>query len=144
MTIRKIYVASSWRNSWQPSTVIALRKLYEVYDFRNPAPDNTGFKWYDIDPHWPTWLPAQFRKALDHPIAQAGFKCDKDAMDWADTCLLVLPSGKSAHLEAGYMAGEGKKVIVYSPATAIEPELMYKLLGKICLNWTEVLEELAR
>lgn len=141
---KRIYVASSWRNSYQPSTVITLRKLYEVYDFRNPAPGNEGFTWGQLDRDWEHWSPARFRDALQRPIAQAGYLCDKEGMDWADTCVLLLPSGKSAHLEAGYMAGEGKRVIVYSPAPSIEPELMYKLLGKICITWDEVLEELAK
>lgn len=40
----KIYVASSWRNERQPEVVEHLRSFgYEVYDFRNPAPGDTGF-----------------------------------------------------------------------------------------------------
>lgn len=33
----RIYVASSWRNKYQPEVVAALRKAgHKVYDFRNP------------------------------------------------------------------------------------------------------------
>lgn len=33
----KIYVASSWRNTYYPSVVSALRDAgHDVYDFRNP------------------------------------------------------------------------------------------------------------
>ena len=40
----RIYVASSWRNKYQPEVVTALRKAgHEVYDFRNPK-DNPGGK----------------------------------------------------------------------------------------------------
>lgn len=40
----KIYVASSWRNAYQPQVVDALRKEgNEVYDFRNPAEGDNGF-----------------------------------------------------------------------------------------------------
>lgn len=47
----RIYVASSWRNVYQPAVVDALRALpgCEVYDFRNPAPGDSGFAWSDID-----------------------------------------------------------------------------------------------
>lgn len=39
--MRKIYVASSWRNSIQAEIVAALRaEGHEVYDFRNPGPNN--------------------------------------------------------------------------------------------------------
>ena len=43
----RIYVASSWRNeARQQATVHALRGAgHEVYDFRNPAPGDTGFSW---------------------------------------------------------------------------------------------------
>lgn len=36
-----------------------------------------------------------------------------DAMNSADLCILVLPSGPVAHTEAGYMRGEEKAVFVY-------------------------------
>ena len=49
---------------------------------------------------------------------------------WADTCVLVLPCDRSAHTEAGWMAGKGKKVIVYIPEM-VEPELMYKLFDEV-------------
>ena len=40
----KIYVASSWRNKYQPEVVAALRKAgHEVYDFRNPKDNPGGF-----------------------------------------------------------------------------------------------------
>ena len=55
---RRIYVASSWRNAQQPEIVEALRfEGYEVYDFRNPAPGNTGFAWSEIDREWLGWQP---------------------------------------------------------------------------------------
>lgn len=103
---------------------------HEVYDFRHPAPGNTGFHWTEIDPFWQSWGPEQFRSALQHPVAVSGFGLDKAAMDWADTCVLVLPAGRSAHLEAGYMAGQGKRVVAWTNEP-IEPELMYGLLGPL-------------
>ncbi len=40
----KIYVASSWRNKYQPEVVAALRKAgHKVYDFRNPKDNPGGF-----------------------------------------------------------------------------------------------------
>lgn len=138
----KIYVASSWRNTYQPGVVKFLRGMdYEVYDFRNPAPGSNGFRWSEIDPDWETWSPDAYAVALNHPIAVAGFESDKNGMDWADVCVLVLPSGRSAHLEAGYMAGQGKPVVVYQPEKC-EPELMNKLLGSVETTWGGVLRYL--
>jgi hypothetical protein len=126
MTLKKIYVASSWRNAYQPLVVEGLREAkHEVYDFRNPGPENTGFGWDQIDSNWKSWTPAQFIEALKHPMAQKGYGNDKRAMDWCDVCVLVLPSGNSSHLEAGWCAGRGKATVVYVPELR-EPELMYK------------------
>lgn len=127
---RRIYVASSWRNDFQAGVVRELRAAgHEVYDFKNPAPGNAGFAWSAIDPDWLGWDPATFAGLIQtHPVAEAGFGHDKAALEWADTCVLVLPCGRSAHLEAGYAAGQGKRVIWWLRPEKFEPELMY-LLG---------------
>ena len=62
-------------------------------------------------------------------------------MEWADACVLVLPCGRSAHTEAGWMAGRGKKVVVYIPKME-EPELMYKLFDKVAGTLDEVIKAL--
>jgi nucleoside 2-deoxyribosyltransferase len=127
MRKEKIYVASSWRNELQPGVVERLRKEgYEVYDFRNPAPGDHGFQWSAIDSDWQQWTPEQFRDALSHPIAQDGFYKDMSALDDCDVCVLVMPCGRSAHLEAGYAKGAGKRTYILMPDMS-EPELMYKM-----------------
>jgi hypothetical protein len=127
----KIYVASSWRNEFQLAVVVVLRSMgHEVYDFRNPKEGNTGFAWSAIDENWMNWTSEEYKKALCHPIAEDGFKLDFDAMKWADTCVMVLPCGRSANTEAGWMKGAGKSVYVYQPIKQ-EPELMYKIFDGI-------------
>ena len=134
----KIYVASSWRNEYQPNVVEFLRdKGHEVYDFRSPPHGRGGFAWSDIDKNWGNWDTSEYRNALGHPIAQSGFESDFDGMRWADVCLMVLPCGRSANTEAGWMKGSGKKVIVYSPIKQ-EPELMYKLYDFVTDNLESV------
>lgn len=139
---RKIYVASSWRNIHQAQVVEALRSAgHQVYDFKNPRPDNKGFAWSDIDPNWEGWTPERYRELLDHPIAKDGFASDFNAMKWADTFLLVLPCGRSAHLELGWACGQGKQTMVL--LDAMEPELMVKMVDHICLSLQEALDVLA-
>lgn len=134
----KIYVASSWRNAYQPEIVTALLKAgHEVYDFRNPPDGNKGFHWSDIDDEWKAWTPDAYRRGLAHRIAQYGAGQDIDGMRWADMCVLVLPCGRSAHLEAGWFMGFGKPCVVYVPE-AIEPELMYLLAGEFPNDWMAV------
>ena len=84
----------------------------------------------DMDENWQEWQPEEYIRNLTHPVAEKGFKADLDAMLWADTCVLVLPCGRSAHTEAGWFAGKGLKTIVYMPEKQ-EPELMYKLFDAV-------------
>lgn len=127
----RIYVASSWRNKYYPEVVEALRSSgHEVYDFRNPPHGGNGFHWTDIDENAPNWTFEQYAEGLLHPLAEKQFQADINALYWADICVLVLPCGRSAHTEAGYMAGKGKKVVVYIPEMQ-EPELMYKLFNGV-------------
>jgi len=134
----KIYVASSWRNDHQQTVVDILRSLgHEVYDFRNPPHGRGGFHWSAIDPNWENWSTVDYRKALDHPIAQDGFKSDFDAMQWADCCVMVLPCGRSANTEAGWFKGAGRSVYVFSTKNE-EPELMYKMYDGIFAHYSEL------
>ena len=128
MIMANIYVASSWRNDYQPKVVSVLRSAgHAVYDFKNPSPGDNGFHWSEIDPNWKGWSPDEFREGLDHPLAKKGYGKDRNAMVWANAGLLVLPSGLSAHLEAGWLSGRGKPTAVFAPEIK-EPELMYKLM----------------
>ena len=135
----KIYLASSWRNPYQPSVLKALRDAgHEVYDFRNPPHGEGGFKWENVDEHWEEWTNKDYVRSLHHLAAEVGFKNDRDAMDWADCCVLLLPCGKSAHCEAGWMQGTGKPVFVLLTDKQ-EPELMYKLFTSICCTVEDLL-----
>ena len=138
----RIYVASSWRNPYFPEVVTRLREAgHEVYDFRNPPHGGAGFHWTDIDPAAPTWTYAQYAEGLHHPLAERQCQADIDALTWADTCVLVLPCGRSAHTEAGWMAGAGKRVIAYIPEM-VEPELMYKLFAGVAGSLDELVEKI--
>ena len=139
----KIYVASSWRNGYQPQIVDLLRDAgHDVYDFRHPAPGNHGFAWSAIDPNWQQWTPQAFAASLHHPVADAGFAFDMAALRECEVCVLLLPAGRSAHLEAGWAAGAGKQVVVYVPE-AVEPELMYRMTSKVATSIDELLATLA-
>ena len=68
-------------------------------------------------------------------------------MQWADACVLVLPCGRSAHLELGWFVGQGKATCVLHKADdPIEPELMAKMcdaqfeLVEDVILWLDVVE----
>lgn len=140
----KIYVASSWRNKHQPAVVAALRAAgHEVYDFRNPSPGDNGFSWRQCATPSQLTDPKKFRdEVLTHPIAQHGFNSDMNALREAEATVLVLPCGRSAHLEFGWAAGNGQKTLVLFEETLDEPELMYLMNTKLCVSIDEVITEL--
>ncbi len=137
----KVYVASSWRNARQPEVVQAIRAAgHQVYDFRNPNEGNREpdqcFHWSDIDPDWQSWSPLQFVGALDHPLAIKGYLRDYEALESADAVVLVMPCGRSAHLELGFGVGMNKlSIILLSDG---EPELMYKMVPNLVTSVDEV------
>ncbi len=95
-----IYVASSWRNTYYPGVVQALRDAgHEVYNFRNPPTGDPGFHWANVDPNCMDWTPAEYQTNLYHPLAERQFKNDIEAMTACDACVLVLPCGRSAHTQ---------------------------------------------
>ena len=70
---------------------------------------------------------AEYLAMVQHPRAIEGFTADFDAMKRADAFVLVLPCGKSAHLELGWAVGAGKRtaILLEDP---VEPELMYRMV----------------
>jgi hypothetical protein len=75
---------------------------------------------------------------LAHPRAAAGFDADFAAMERADTFVLVLPCGRSAHLELGWAVGAGKRtaILLEDPA---EPELMYRMVDYLSPSLLDLL-----
>lgn len=140
----KIYVASSWRNPDQPELIKLLKEHFgeaSVFDFRHPAPKCDGFHWEQIDPDWHDWTPEEYIGALRHRAATEGFMRDMLAMHEADVCVLLLPAGRSAHLEAGWMKGVGKRLVIITQDRE-EPELMYKLADIILNGFDDIVDTL--
>jgi len=145
---RKIYIASSWKN------VAIVRVLasrfreagHQVFDFTDP--DNRegnldkfvfGAKqWAEFSGKNPNEI--EYRDFLTWQPTQRAFKSDKAGLDWADTVILVLPSGRSSHLEAGYGVGRGKNLFIYGNLPLGEFDAMYGF-AKACY-YTEEMSDL--
>lgn len=132
-----IYVASSWRNHYQPQVVRALREDgHDVYDFK----DAEGFHWSEVDPEWKDWTEHAYIEGLKHPCAVRGFTRDMAALKACDVCIYVMPCGVSASLEAGWACGAGKRVYVYVPELR-EPDLMVKMANHVTHDF-EIIRQL--
>lgn len=151
-----VYVASSWRNQVQPIVCAFLAAAgVEHYDFKNP-PGGVGFGWpqvktiggptslHQVATKGSDWEDVdEYLAMIEHPRAVEGFAADFAAMKRADTFVLVLPCGKSAHLELGWAVGAGKRtaILLEDP---VEPELMYRMVDFIArdlptlLRWLDI------
>lgn len=138
---RYVYVASSWRCEMQAAVVASIRLAgIDCYDFKNP-PNNSGFGWEEVMPYDAGGLVYEddYLRGLKHPRAEEGFREDFSAMERADTCVLVLPCNRSAHLELGWCVGQGKRTAVLLDGPMVTPELMYKMVDLITPSMPELL-----
>jgi hypothetical protein len=142
----RVYVASSWRSEERQQAMVRLLRSAgcEVYDFRADEDGREGFTAWELlgEGDHRTWDTATFRDILtQNMLARGFFERDMNALRSADACVLVLPCGKSAHLELGWAAGAGRRcVVLLEPGT--QPELMYLMADAVCVTAAEVLAAL--
>lgn len=105
-----IYLIGSLRNPKVAEVAQGLRmEGYDVFDDWHAAGP-------DADDQWKKYEQARgrdFQDALELGEAAAHvFSFDKEHLDAADVAVMVLPAGRSCHMELGYMAGSGKKTYI--------------------------------
>lgn len=120
----KIYIASSWKISEVAKDFATLFRIWghEVYCYAESDKGQIHFNWNDYVHKLDNGI-----TCLDIQISKQAFDIDKAGMDWAECCVLINPSGKDAHLEAGYMKGCCKKLYIIGMFPALEFSNMYHL-----------------
>lgn len=123
----KIYIASSWKNQ---KAVIALAEYLERYGFEVDAFCRSNNKRYAF--HWSELVDDEDDLAnydaiemLADTRTQRAFKEDRKWLDWSDCVIMLMPCGRSSHLEAGYAKGQGKLLYIYGAFPKGEFEVMY-------------------
>lgn len=104
-SINSIYIIGSLRNAEIPNVANAIESLgIEAFSDWYGAGPEADDKWKEHEQS----RGRTYREALKGPAARHVFEFDKYHLDRCDAALLVLPAGKSGHLELGYTAGRGK------------------------------------
>lgn len=127
--MKQVYLIGSLRNARVPQVGQYLRTVhgFNVFDDWHAAGP-------EADDCWQAYEKARGRtyaEALAGAAAQNVFAFDKRHLDASDAAVLVMPAGKSGHLELGYMAGQGKTTAIL---LAEEPErfdVMYNFAGLV-------------
>jgi hypothetical protein len=106
----RVYIASSWKNAPEVLRVANVLRAYghEVDAFCDDTSGRFVFS-FDKIPGIETYSGITIRS---HPLVRRAFQEDRAWLNWADAVLLLLPAGKSAHLEAGYAKGRGKRLFI--------------------------------
>lgn len=103
--LKTVYVAGSLKNRQIPGFSNELKEQgFEPFsDWFSPGPD--------ADDYWRDYSKVRgwnYQQALESYIAKNIFDFDKFHLDRCDATVLLMPAGKSAHLELGYTIGKGK------------------------------------
>lgn len=83
---------------------------HDIYDFRDT---NSAFHWREVSPDWEDWYASDYLHALELPMVRKAFENDFKALRECDLVILLNQCGISAHIEAAWAAGKGKRVIDY-------------------------------
>jgi len=131
MKRRKIYIATSWKNEEQVRLMArVLRECgHEVFAFcekeRPGGLESFVFGKGDFEEAFSGGEIPPWDLFCDYDMPTRAYECDKAGLDWCDTVVLLLPSGRSSHLEAGYAVGRGKDLVIYGDLPDGEYDVMY-------------------
>ena len=137
--MKKVYLIGSLRNPRVPALAQQLRNELpgvEVFD-----------DWFsagpEADDHWKAYEQARgrsYKDALNGYAARHVFGFDKGHLDTSTHAILVLPAGKSGHMEVMYAAyGVGAKTaILLEPDADPRWDVMYQFVPNILYNDNEI------
>ena len=131
-----IYLIGSLRNPECPKIAHKLRtEGHEVFD-----------DWYaagpEADDYWQRYEKERdhsFIEALDGYAARHVYEFDLHHLNRADKGVLVLPAGKSGHLEFGYLSGQGKPCYILLDKEPERFDVMYRFATKVVSSVDELL-----
>lgn len=137
----RVYLISSLRNAGVIDHAEALRVHgHEVFD-----------SWYaagpEADDYWQKYVTARglsYEEALREFAAQHVFNFDKTHLDRADAVVLLMPAGKSGHLELGYAIGKGKRGFILLDKVPDRFDVMYAFCERVCETFEELTEALRK
>lgn len=135
--IESIYLIGSLRNKKVPEIGKTLRENgFDVFD-----------DWYgagpEADDKWKEYEEARGRtyaQALDGYAANHVFAFDKYHLNRCDATLLVLPAGRSGHLELGYSVGIGKRGFILTEPNHDRWDVMYRFAEQVFFSEDEMIE----
>lgn len=133
-------------------------KVYLIGSLNNPEVLNIGNELraagYDVFDDWfaagpgadDAWRDYEHARGHSYPEALNGlaakhtFNYDFEHLNNADVAVLVLPAGKSGHLEAGWARGRGKPLLVLLEKEHVRYDVMYRFATGVSTTLTGILK----
>lgn len=136
---KSIYIIGSLKNDYIPEVA----NLLELNGFE-PFADWWGAG-HEADDWWKEYNKRRgipYSEALYGYAAGTVFDFDKKHLDRCDASLLVLPAGKSGHLELGYSVGCGKPSFILADDKLGNErwDVMYRFAEKVFFSEGEMIE----
>src|SRR3990167_9668614 len=134
-----VYIIGSLRNPIIPQVGAALREVgFEAFD-----------DWYSASEDADDWLRDYYKsrnftykEILYSHAARHIFAFDLYHLDRADIGVLVMPAGKSGHMELCYMRGQKKPVYVLFDKEPERVDIMYQFANDVFFDVTKLGEHL--
>jgi len=133
-----IYLIGSLRNPEIPKIANKLRELdIEVFDDWYAAGPEADDKWREYEEQ----RGHSYVEALSGYPAEHVFQFDLHHINRCQAGMLVLPAGKSGHLELGYILGQGKPgyILLDKPDRW---DVMYKFATQVTTELEEIIARL--
>lgn len=140
---RVIYIIGSLKNKNVPIIANKLRKEFpksEVFD-----------SWYYCSEDADDWLRdcckakgLNYKQTLKDHAATHIFEFDKKHIIRSTDVVMVMPAGKSGHLELGWSLGQGKRGYVLFDKEPDRVDIMYQFATDIFFDFDELVSELKK
>ena len=139
--MKTIYLIGALKN-WKVITLAKeLRTLgFEVFDdWISPGPEADNY-WRKFE----KLRGSTYKQALNNYAAKHIFEFDKFHLDRCDIGILLMPAGKSGHLELGYLIGQGKRGYILFDKEPKKWDIMYKFCNDVFFNIQDLIKELKK
>lgn len=128
MSAACIYLGGSLRNPAIPEIGKCLRLHgFEVFDDWFAGGPHADDCWRDYEKN----KGSTYRQALYGYAARNIFQFDKKHLERCDAFVLVMPAGKSGHLELGFVSGLGKPTFILFDQEPERWDVMYQFADDI-------------
>lgn len=111
---------------------------FEIFDDWHGTGPEADDKWMEYE----KLRGRSYKEALAGEAAQMIFRFDKSHIDTSDIGVMVMPAGKSAHMELGYMIGCGKPGFIFFEKEPDRYEVMHNFATAIVFGKEELLDKL--